>query len=161
MRTVGLGLGWDELPVGYHFKTLARTITETDLVNFISTTGMLEVLFTDVEYAASNAPKGGRLAPGALVYSFAEGLLVQATLQRTGLAFLSMTFEVLAPTFVGDTIHVEVEVLESRATKKSSDRGLVRTKNNILNQHDETVITYSPLRLAASSALRDRHSDSD
>ncbi|MDH3644562.1 MAG: MaoC family dehydratase N-terminal domain-containing protein [Gammaproteobacteria bacterium] len=155
METVGLGLGWDELPVGRKFRTIGRTITETDLVNFINTTGMLEVLFTDVEYAAEHAPSGGRLVPGALVYCIGEGLLVQSTLQRTGLAFLSMTFDVVGPTFVGDTVHVEVEVLESRATSKSPERGLVRTRNLIVNQRGEPVIDYTPLRLAASSNARD------
>ncbi|MEQ8689437.1 MAG: MaoC/PaaZ C-terminal domain-containing protein [bacterium] len=158
MRTVGLGIAYDELKEGDRFRTLARTITEPDLVNFINTTGMVEVLFTDTEYAKAHAPQGGRLVPGALVYAIGEGLLVQATLQRTGLAFLSMNFEVLGPTFVGDTVHVEVEVLESRATSKSPDRGLVRTRNDIFNQRGEKVISYSPLRMAASSALRDRSS---
>lgn len=157
METVGLGLTWEDMPAGRRFRTLARTITETDLVSFVNTTGMVEVLFTDVEYAAKHAPRGGRLVPGALVYAIAEGLLVQATLQRTGLAFLSMTFDVKAPTFVGDTVHVEVEVLESRPTSKDPNRGLVRTLNDIVNQRGETVIRYSPLRLAAGRLLRDRH----
>ena len=156
IRTVGLGIAYDELQVGDQFRTLARTITETDLVNFINTTGMVEVLFTDVEYAKKHAPQGGRLVPGALVYAMAEGLLVQATLQRTGLAFLSMNFEILAPTFVDDTVHVVVEVLECRATSKTLDKGLLRTKNNIVNQHGDVVISYSPLRMAASTELRDR-----
>lgn len=156
MRTVGLGIAYDELKVGDQFRTLARTITETDLINFINTTGMVEVLFTDVEFAKLHAPQGGRLVPGALVYAMAEGLLVQATLQRTGLAFLSMNFEILKPTFVGDTVHVEVEVQESRPTSKTPDRGLLRTKNDIINQHGDAVITYSPLRMAASSEFRDR-----
>lgn len=158
MRTVGLGIAYDELKQGDRFRTLGRTITEPDLVAFINTTGMVEVLFTDTEYAKSHAPQGGRLVPGALVYAIGEGLLVQATLQRTGLAFLSMKFEVLGPTFVGDTVHVEVEVLESRATSKSPERGLVRTRNNIVNQRGETVITYEPLRMAASKTLRDQPS---
>lgn len=158
MRTVGLGIAYDELRVGEKFRTLSRTITETDLVNFINTTGMVEVLFTDELYAIEHAPQGGRLVPGALVYAVAEGLLVQAILQRTGLAFLSMNFEVLGPTFVGDTIHVEVEVLEARPTSKSDDRGVVRTRNEIVNQRGDVVITYSPIRLAASSRLRDAES---
>ena len=83
---------------------------------------------------------------------------MQAILQRTGLAFLSMNFEVLGPTFVGDTIHVEVEVLEARPTSKSDDRGVVRTRNEIVNQRGDVVITYSPIRLAASSRLRDAES---
>ncbi len=156
MRTVGLGVTYDELEVGEKFRTISRTITETDLVNFINVTGMVEVLFTDVEYASTHAPAGGRLVPGALVYCLAEGLLVQATLQRTGLAFLGMDFRIAGPTFVGDTVHVEVEVLECRPTSKSPERGVVKTRNNIINQHGDIVISYTPARLAASRALRDR-----
>lgn len=155
MQTVGLGLAYDDLSPGDRFRTISRTITETDLVNFINVTGMVEVLFTDAEYAKSHAPQGGRLVPGALVYCIAEGLLVQSILQRTGLAFLGMDFQIAGPTFVDDTIHVDVEVLESRATSKSPERGVVQTRNNIINQRGETVITYTPARLAASRALRD------
>lgn len=156
MHTVGLGLTWEELPVGQRFRTIGRTITESDLVAFINATGMVEVLFTDTEYAKAHAPAGGRLVPAALAYCLAEGLLVQATLQHTGLAFLGMQFDVKAPTFVGDTIHVVVEVTESRATSKDPQRGLLRTRNDIVNQRGETVISYTPLRLAAGRALRDR-----
>ncbi len=161
MKTVGLGIAYDQLKPGDRFRTLGRTLTETDLVNFINATGMVEVLFTDIEYAREHAPQGGRLVPGALVYAVAEGLLVQAILQRTGLAFLSMEFEIRAPTFVGDTVHVEVEVLESRPTSKTPEKGLVRTRNDIINQHGEIVISYTPLRLAASRAVRDSDEISD
>lgn len=157
METIGLGKCWEDLPVGYKFRTIGRTITEADLVGFINVTGMVEVLFTDVEYAAKYGPKGGRLVPGALAYCICEGLLVQSTLQRTGLAFLNMEFDVKGPTFVGDTVHVEVEVLESRPTSKDPNRGLVRTRNNIVKQTGETVITYTPMRLAAGRAMRDAH----
>ena len=37
---VVLGFAWDELEVGYRFRTAGRTVTEADLVNFISITGM-------------------------------------------------------------------------------------------------------------------------
>jgi len=129
METVGLGRCWEDMPVGYQFRTVGRTITETDLVNFINTTGMVEVLFTDATYAQEHAPDGGRLVPGALVFSIAEGLTIQATLQGTGLAFIKMDYEVKSPTIVGDTIHVEAEVIESRSTSADPDRGLVRTRN--------------------------------
>ena len=83
--------------------------------------------------------------PGALVYSFAEGLLLP-TMQDTGLAFLNATLDVKAPTVVGDTIHVECEVLESRPASKG-ERGLVRFANRVVNQRGETVLEYNPLRL--------------
>jgi acyl dehydratase len=147
MKTVGLGKCWEDMPVGYTFRTVGRTITETDLVNFVGSTGMLEVLFTDTTYTVKHAPEGGRIVPAALLFGMAEGLTIQATLQGTGLAFIHMDLDVKGPTFVGDTIHVEGEVLESRASSKDPDRGLVRTKNSIVNQRGETVIIYTPLRL--------------
>ena len=94
------------------------------------------------------AVRGGRAVPGALAYSIAEGLLVQSTMQHTGLAFLHMEMDVKGPTFVGDTLHVEVEVLEVRQTSKGN-RGLVRTRNEVKNQNGETVIVYTPLRMVA------------
>ncbi|MDP6342484.1 MAG: MaoC/PaaZ C-terminal domain-containing protein [Alphaproteobacteria bacterium] len=148
MDYVGLGLYWNELEVGQKFRTVGRTVTEADIVNFTTCTGMLEVLFTDMQYIEEHSPTGRRIAPGALAYTFAEGLLVQATMQHTGLAFLNMELDVKGPVFAGDTIHVECEVVEIRPTSKGN-RGLVRTFNRIVNQHDETVITYNPLRMMA------------
>ena len=147
MDTVGLGLFWDDLELGQKFRTIGRTVTEADIVNFIGCTGMLEVLFTDMEYLKAHGPMQGRVAPAALVYSFAEGLLVQATMQQTGLAFLNMELDVKGPTFAGDTIHVECEVVELKETSKG--RGKVRTFNRIVKQDGAVVITYNPLRIMA------------
>jgi acyl dehydratase len=89
----------------------------------------------------------GRVVPGALVYCMAEGLLVQSMMQETGLAFLHMEFNVKGPTLVGDTIHVECKVLQARPPYRG--RGLVRTRNRIVTQRNETVIEYTPLRMMA------------
>ena len=151
MRTLGLGLHWDELSVGDKFRTISRTITETDIINFVNCTGMTEVIFTDLDYIKEHAPEGRRIAPGALVYAMAEGLLVQSTMQHTGLAFLNCELDVKGPTFAGDTIHVECEVVEVRPTSKGN-RGLVRTFNRIVTGDGRTVITYNPLRMMAGRA---------
>lgn len=148
MKLIGEGFHWDELTVGDSFRTFGRTITETDIVNFVSSVGMLESLFLDAEYRAAHAAIDGRPAPGALIYAMAEGLVLNATAQGTGLAFLHMELNVEGPVMQGDTIHVEIEVTEVRPAKKNN-RGLVRTRNRIVNQRGETVITYTPLRLMA------------
>ncbi len=153
MEIVGLGLHYEELPLGRQFKTIGRTVTEADIVNFINCTGMTEVLFTDTEYLKEHSDIRGRVAPGALAYTIAEGLLVQSTMQHTGLAFLNMELAVRSPVFAGDTIHVECEVIEARLTKKGT-RGLVRTRNHITNQKGEVVIEYTPLRMIK---CRDAH----
>ena len=112
MDYVGLGLHWNDLTVGQKFRTINRTITEADLVNFINATGMVEMIFTDATYAGQGAIQGSRPVPGALAYCFSEGLLVQSTMQHTGLAMLETTLKILGPTNVNDTIHVEVEVAD-------------------------------------------------
>jgi acyl dehydratase len=147
METVGLGLYFEDLPVGRRFKTIGRTVTEADITNFVNCTGMVEVLFTNLEFLKEESDIKGRPAPGALVYAFAEGLLTQSTMQHTGFAFLHMELDVKGPVLAGDTIHVECEVVEARLSKSRPGRGLVRTRNQIVNQRDEVVQIYTPLRM--------------
>ena len=140
---IGRGYCYEDLKVGMRFRTHRRTIAESDLANFVNLTWLTEELFA-VEDDAGRAIKG-RPVPGALVYSFAEGLLLPS-MQDTGLAFLNATLDVKGPTVVGDTIHVEVEVTECRLASRG-DRGLVRFANKVVNQRGETVIEYTPLRM--------------
>jgi acyl dehydratase len=140
---VGRGFCFEDLRVGFRFRTHRRTIAESDLAAFVNLTWLTEELFA-VDDDAARAIKG-RPVPAALVYSFAEGLLLPA-MQDTGLAFLNATVDVKAPTVIGDTIHVESEVTEHRLTSKG-DRGLVRFANNVINQRGEVVLEYNPLRL--------------
>ncbi len=139
----GRGYCYEDLKVGFRFRTHRRTLAESDLANFINLTWLTEELFA-VEDDSNRAIKG-RAVPGALVYSFAEGLLLP-TMQDTGLAFLNATLDIKGPTRVGDTIHVESEVTEHRLTSKG-DRGLVRFANKVVNQRGETVLEYNPLRM--------------
>jgi acyl dehydratase len=143
LQLVGRGFSFEDLKVGFRFRTHRRTLGESDLASFVNLTWLTEELFT-VEDDAARAIKG-RAVPGALVYAFAEGLLLP-TMQDTGLAFLNATLDVKAPTLVGDTIHVEAEVTEHRLTS-NGDRGLERFANKVMNQRGEIVLEYNPLRL--------------
>ena len=155
MEILGLGLHFADLPVGRQFRTIGRTLTEADLVNFIGVTGMTEVLFSNIEFLKTESDITQRVVPGAMVYAFAEGLLVHATMQHTGFAFLNMELDVKAPTFAGDTIHVECEVVESRRSASRPNRGLVRTFNRVVKQDGSTVLTYNPLRMVKAKASGD------
>jgi acyl dehydratase len=143
MKLVGRGFSFEDLKPGFRFRTHRRTIAEADVAAFVSLSWLTEELFT-VADDAGRAIKG-RVVPAALVYSFAEGLLLP-TMQDTGLAFLNATLDVKAPTLVDDTIHVEAEVIEHRLAS-SGERGLVRFANKVLNQRGEVVLEYNPLRL--------------
>ena len=147
METVGIGFHFEDLPLGRRFRTIGRTVTEADIVAFVNCTGMVEVLFTNLEYLRTESDLKGRPAPGALVYAFAEGLLVQATMQHTGLAFLGMELDVKAPVMAGDTIHVECEVIEARLSRSRPGRGLVRTRNRVVRQDGTVALVYTPLRM--------------
>ena len=125
------------------FRTHRRTIAEADLAAFVNLTWLTEELFTVADDAGRAIQ--GRPVPAAMVYSFAEGLLLP-TMQDTGLAFPNATLDVKAPTLVGDTIHVECEVTEQRPASKG-ERGLVRFANKVVNQRGEVVLEYHPLRL--------------
>ncbi len=138
------GFYWDELQIGDSFSTQKRTITETDLVTFCNLNWFTEDLFVDLSNREALAISG-RVVPGALVYSFAEGLIVPS-IQNTGLAFLETSMSVKGPTFVGDTLHVEVEVIELKSTSKP-ERGLIRTRNRVFNQKGIVTLEYDPLRL--------------
>ncbi len=139
MQIVGRGFCFEDLKPGMRFRTHRRTIREADLAAFINLAWLTEELFAVEEDGKK------RLVPGALVYSFAEGLLLP-TMQDTGLAFLNATLDVKAPTVVGDTIHVECEVIERRPASQG-ERGLVRFANKVVNQRGEVVLEYNPLRL--------------
>ena len=143
VHPIGRGYCYEDLKVGMRFRTHRRTIAESDVAAFVNLSWLTEELFA-VADDSERAIKG-RAVPGALVYSFAEGLLLP-TMQDTGLAFLNCTLDVKGPTVVGDTIHVECEVIEQRLTSKG-DRGLVRFANKVLNQRGEIVLEYNPLRL--------------
>ncbi|HEX3537168.1 MAG TPA: MaoC/PaaZ C-terminal domain-containing protein [Stellaceae bacterium] len=147
METVGLGLFYEDLPVGRQFRTIGRTVTEADITAFVNCTGMVEVLFTNTEFLAQESDIKGRLAPGALVYCFAEGLLVQSTMQHTGLAFLNMELTIEGPVFAGDTVHAECEIIEARLSKSRPGRGLVRTRVRVVKQDGSPTLTYTPLRM--------------
>jgi acyl dehydratase len=147
METLGLGLFYEDLSVGRQFQTIGRTITEADITNFVNCAGMVEVLFTNREFLAHESDIKGRPAPGALVYAVAEGLLVQATMQHTGLAFLHMELTVESPVLAGDTIHAECEVIEARLSKSRPGRGLVRSRVRVVKQNGTTALIYTPLRL--------------
>ena len=146
MKPLGHGLYWQEIKIGDRFRTFGRTITEPDIVNFISCTGMLELLFTNEVYRQTESVIKGRLVPGALVFSIAEGLTIVGTIQGTGLAFLGMDLEIKGPTLAGDTIHVDIEVTELKPTSKGG-RAVVRTRNIVTNQKGDVVMVYNPLRM--------------
>jgi acyl dehydratase len=143
---LGQGFYWQDLEIGQRFQTLRRTLTETDLVNFISVTGMLEAIFIDAHF--QHGAIAGRPVPAALTYSIIEGLILQSMIQGTGLAMLEVTQKIHAPVRVNDTIRGVVEVTGVRPTSKGG-RAVVTSAIDVFNQNEERVLSYTATRLLA------------
>ncbi len=143
---MGQGFYWQDIEVGQQWRTFRRTITESDLVNFISVTGMVEAIFIDAEYE-QGAIKG-RPVPGALTYTLIEGFILQSMIQGTGLAMLELHQKILGPVLVGDSIQALVEVTDIRPTSKSN-RAVVTSQITVYNQRQEVVMEYKAVRLLA------------
>ena len=126
-------------PIGAEFVTSARTITETDIINFAGISGDYNPLHIDEEFCR-NTQFGTRIAHGPLVYSIATGLIFQLHLyDDTLIAFLGFdSLKFTKPVKIGDTIHARVEVIEKRETSKS-DRGIMKRLLQVLNQKSEIV----------------------
>lgn len=55
----------------------------------------------------------------------------------------------LAPVRPGDVLRLRTEVLEARPSRSKPDRGLVRIRTELLNQHDELVFSCIVLNFLA------------
>lgn len=147
---VGRGEYWQALAVGRKVQTFRRTITETDLVNFISSTGMLEAIFVDTTYPGAIS---GRVVPAALTYCLVEGLIFQSVIQGVGLALLSVSLEAIAPVRVGDTVRGVIEITDIRPTSKGN-RAVVVSSVTVFNQSDVAVLTYVVKRMLAGDPAK-------
>lgn len=143
---LGQGFYWQDLKEGQAFRTFRRTVTETDLVNFISVTGMVEAIFIEDGY--DGGAIRGRPVPGALTYTLIEGFILQTMIQGTGLAMLELAQQILAPVVVGDTVWATVTVTGIRPTSRGN-RAVVDSAIEVFNQRNEKVMTYTARRLLA------------
>jgi acyl dehydratase len=145
MRTDGVD--FEGHAIGAVYRTRARTVSETDIVNFVNLCGFVEPLFMDMEFVKRESVFGRRAAPGALTFALSEGLIMQTGLiHGTGMAWLGGELRIAAPVLEGDTIRVEVEVIDKRETKKP-DRGIVTYRHRVLNQRDEVVLEAKVQRM--------------
>jgi acyl dehydratase len=148
------GRTWEQMTPGSSFKTATRTVTEADLIAFITWGGFNEPLFFDASHAKAGG-NAGRIVPGAMTYCIAEGLILQTNvLNGTGLAFMHMELSVKPPVYVGDTLHAICTTTESRLSSKPG-RGVVADHVSVRNQRDDEVLVFTPVRLVRGADFTD------
>lgn len=132
------GRYFEEFAVGDHLVTAARTITEADIVNFAGLSGDFNQIHTDAEFAARDT-FGQRVAHGLLVQSIATGLAVQSgVIEGTVLAFRELAVKFSLPVFIGDTVHVQLEITDKKALPRLKG-GNITMKFSVINQSGNVV----------------------
>ncbi len=127
---------FDELEIGQSWVSPARTVTETDVVNFANMTGDIDPLHVNHDYA-SKSHFGQPVAHGLLGVSWVAGLAIHNPMIKTA-AFTSIeNWEFLAPIYFGDTLHVQTSVLEMENNGRRN--GKVRWQKKLINQNDKVV----------------------
>ena len=134
------GLYFEDFEPGQHVSTVSRTITESDIVTFAGLSGDYTTIHTDAEYSRTTL-FGQRIAHGLLVLSIASGLLIRSgIIEGTVIAFREIeNWRFTKPVFIGDTVHVEVEVTETKAIPRL-EGGNVFFNLQVNNQSNEVVM---------------------
>ena len=146
------GMFFEDFEMGMEIVTGARTLTETDVVNFAGLSGDFNFIHTNA-VAAAATPYGQRIAHGMLVASIATGLCVQqGFINGTTLAFRELTWKFTKPVFIGDTIYVKVKVTETKPMARMGG-GLVTFNARVLNQNDD-VVHKGVMRMLLQSKLK-------
>jgi len=145
-------MNFDDYDEDFEHVTERRTISEFEASTFITMANFNTPMFMDHEYASKPDLHGGRIVPGMLTISIAEGLCIGAGLVGDqGLALLEYRLTFQKPVYAGDTVQVRIR-LDSKHLTSKPDRGVVTTEHRVENQHGDTVAVYYAKRLLKTNA---------
>jgi len=131
----------EDIHVGDRFRSTDYNVTEREIVEY-ATRYDPQPFHTDPT-AATKSVFGGLVASGWFTAAITMRLLAQSEIRIAG-GLIGMGVDELRwprPVRPGDTLHVDVEVLEVRPSRSHPDRGIVRVRNTTRNQKEEVVQT--------------------
>lgn len=120
---------------------IGKTIFESDNNLFSLLTMNHHPVHLDNNYAEDQV-HGKILVVGTLVFSLGVGLTVA---DISGKAIANLGYEEikhLHPTFIGDTIYAKTKVLDKKASKSKTDRGVVSVITHVYNQDNINVLSF-------------------
>lgn len=123
---------YEEIKIGDK-ASFTKTISESDVYQFAGITGDFNPVHINSEHANQTIFKE-RIAHGMLTAGFISAVLGMK-LPGTGTIYLSQKVNFKAPVKIGDTVTVEVEVLEKKDRKK-----IIRLRTIAKNQLNELVV---------------------
>ena len=132
-----MGLYFEEFSVGQKVVTEKRTITENDIMNFAALSGDDNRIHTDPEFSKTTV-FGRQVAHGLLGLAIASGLAWKTgILDGTVIAFREVNeWKFVKPVFIGDTIYVDLEIIEAKALPRIGG-GSVTITLEVKNQNEE------------------------
>ncbi len=132
------GFYLEDFEVGKCYKSQARTITETDVINFAGLSGDFNPLHTDEEFGKLNM-FGKRIAHGMLGPVIMTGMSNQTGMfAGTTIAFMELSIKYKAPLEIGDTVHLEMTPTELVPSKKPG-RGVLKMSANLVNHGGKVI----------------------
>jgi acyl dehydratase len=140
MTTTRRGLYFEEFEIGQQVLSPGRTVTEADVMLFAGLSGDYTTIHTDAEFSKTT-PFGQRVAHGLLVMSIASGLAARTgVMEGTVIAFREITdWKFSLPVYLGDTVHIVLEVKEKKALPRLGGGSLLITLD-VRNQDEKTVM---------------------
>ena len=137
---VNRGLYFEEFEVGQKTISVGRTVSESDIFTFAGLSGDFNQIHTNAEFS-KDTPFGQRVAHGLLGLSIASGLAFRTgILEGTVIAFREIkNWKFIAPIYIGDTIHVEMDIAETKALPRIGGGSVVITLD-VKKQNGETVM---------------------
>ena len=113
---------------------------------------LAEPLHLDHE-AAKDTEFGKPLVNSCFTFSLAVGISVAETTLGTLVANLGYDeLKFPKPVFVGDTLHIESEVVALRESGSRPNAGIVTWEHRAINQKGETVLTFKRTALIQKKA---------
>jgi acyl dehydratase len=141
---------YEATEIGETSVTQGRTITEADVVNFAGVSGDFNHLHTDAD-AMAESGFGERIVYGAFLFAMMTGLLWQSRDEETREAVVAFYgvdhLRFTAPAFIGETVHVELEVTDKQPRDHPEARGVVRYDAQVVTSDDRTVLACEMLSL--------------
>lgn len=140
-NTIPLGFTYDTIEVGQKSVSQGRTVSEADHQLFMMLTGGWHPIHCDVEHARQ-AGLDKLLVQGTFGVALALGSHLEAPLLQSADPLVGALgikeWNYLAPIFVGDTLHIEVEISAKKLTSDGS-RYIIDRSISVIDQNGKPI----------------------
>lgn len=135
------GYYFEEFEVGrVYTHAIRRTVTETDNVLFSTMTHNPAPLHLDREYMRTQSEFGKPLVNSFFTLGLIVGISINDITHGTTVANLGIEdARFPSPLFVGDTVHVETEVIALRPSRSRPTNGILTLEHRGYSQNDVLI----------------------